>query len=104
MSPPDAPIVASDMPVATVRTSQGGISGFVVKSGTDLVLVEQISREINAHLIIVGTGRRRAVGDGGGLSTGNEYFQIVKAKASSYSSKGRTPLSASIMSGIEISI
>jgi len=40
MSPADAPIVATGMPVATVRTSQGGISGFVVKDGASLVLVD----------------------------------------------------------------
>jgi hypothetical protein len=40
MSPADAPIVASGMPVATVRTAQGGISGFVVKNGANLVLVD----------------------------------------------------------------
>jgi hypothetical protein len=40
MSGSDAPIVASGMPVATVRTPTGGISGFVVKSGADLVLVD----------------------------------------------------------------
>ena len=40
MQPADAPIVVSGMPVATVRTSTGGISGFVVKNGTDLVLVD----------------------------------------------------------------
>jgi hypothetical protein len=40
MLPTDAPIVASGMPVATVRTAQGGISGFVVKSGATLVLVD----------------------------------------------------------------
>ena len=40
MLPTDAPIVASGMPVATVRTAQGGISGFVVKSGANLVLVD----------------------------------------------------------------
>ena len=40
MSPSDAPIIASGMPVATVRTAQGGISGFVVKSGASLVLVD----------------------------------------------------------------
>ncbi len=40
MSPADAPIVASGMPVATVRTAQGGISGFVVKNGASLVLVD----------------------------------------------------------------
>jgi hypothetical protein len=40
MSPTDAPIVASAMPVATVRTAQGGISGFVIKSGANLTLVD----------------------------------------------------------------
>src|SRR5579862_98141 len=51
MSPAAAPIVASDMPVATVRTSQGGISGFVVKSGADLVLVDSNF----ANPIVLGT-------------------------------------------------
>lgn len=40
MSAGDAPIVASGMPVVTVRTATGGISGFVVKSGANLVLVD----------------------------------------------------------------
>jgi hypothetical protein len=40
MATTDAPIVASAMPVATVHTSQGGISGFVIKSGANLVLVD----------------------------------------------------------------
>jgi hypothetical protein len=40
MSPAVAPIVATGMPVATVRTAQGGISGFVVKNGASLVLVD----------------------------------------------------------------
>ena len=40
MSPTDAPITVSGMPIATVRTAQGGISGFVVKSGAQLVLVD----------------------------------------------------------------
>jgi hypothetical protein len=40
MSTTASPIVASGMPVATVRTAQGGISGFVVKSRADLVLVD----------------------------------------------------------------
>ena len=35
-----APIVASGMPLATVRTAQGGISGFVIKSGASLMLVD----------------------------------------------------------------
>jgi len=40
MAPTDSPITASGMPLATVRTSQGGISGFVVKSGANLLLVD----------------------------------------------------------------
>ena len=40
MGPTDAPIVASGMPLATVRTALGGIAGFVVKSGASLVLVD----------------------------------------------------------------
>jgi hypothetical protein len=40
MSATSAPIVASGMPLATVRTSQGGIAGFVVKSGASLALVD----------------------------------------------------------------
>jgi hypothetical protein len=40
MAATDAPIPVSGMPVATVRTSLGGIAGFVVKSGVNLVLVD----------------------------------------------------------------
>ncbi len=40
MSSSAAPIVVSAMPVATVRTAAGGISGFVIKSGASLVLVD----------------------------------------------------------------
>lgn len=40
MSPTDAPIVVSGMPVTTVHTSLGGISGFVIKSGANLALVD----------------------------------------------------------------
>jgi hypothetical protein len=40
MSSSAAPIAVSEMPVATVRTALGGISGFVVKNGADLVLVD----------------------------------------------------------------
>ncbi len=40
MSPTDAPITVSAMPVATVRSASGGIAGFVIKSGTQLVLVD----------------------------------------------------------------
>jgi len=40
MAPTDAPITVSAMPVATVHTPSGGISGFVAKSGANLVLVD----------------------------------------------------------------
>ncbi len=40
MAATDAPIVASTMPVVAVHTPQGGISGFVTRSGADLVLVD----------------------------------------------------------------
>jgi hypothetical protein len=40
MAATDAPITVSAMPVATVHTSTGGISGFVAKSGANLVLVD----------------------------------------------------------------
>ena len=40
MTAATAPIVVSAMPVATVRTALGGISGFVIRNGTDLVLVD----------------------------------------------------------------
>jgi hypothetical protein len=40
MTAATAPIVVPAMPVATVRTALGGISGFVIKSGADLVLVD----------------------------------------------------------------
>jgi hypothetical protein len=51
MSPASAPIVASDMPIATVRTSQGGIAGFVVKDGANLLLVDSNF----ANPIVLGT-------------------------------------------------
>jgi hypothetical protein len=40
MAPTDAPIVASAMPLAAVKNAQGGITGFVAKSGANLVLVD----------------------------------------------------------------
>ena len=40
MGPADTPLVVPGMPVATVRTAQGGISGFVLKSGASLVLTD----------------------------------------------------------------
>ena len=40
MSPSDAPVTVAGMPVATVHTSLGGIAGFVVTSGAQLVMVD----------------------------------------------------------------
>lgn len=51
MSPATAPIAVSAMPVATVRTSQGGIAGFVIKDGASLELVDSNF----ANPIVLGT-------------------------------------------------
>jgi hypothetical protein len=40
MTATSTPIVASDLPVATVHSASGGILGFVIKSGANLVLVD----------------------------------------------------------------
>jgi hypothetical protein len=40
MAPTDAPITVSAVPVTTVRSALGGISGFVIKSGANLTLVD----------------------------------------------------------------
>jgi hypothetical protein len=40
MSASAAPIAASAMPIATVRNAEGGITGFVIKSGATLTLVD----------------------------------------------------------------
>jgi hypothetical protein len=40
MSAGTVPVVVSAMPVATVRTAQGGISGFVIENGSALQLVD----------------------------------------------------------------
>jgi hypothetical protein len=41
MSAPTAPIVVTAMPVATVHTSTGDISGYVIKDGANLTLVDE---------------------------------------------------------------
>jgi hypothetical protein len=40
MSATAAPVTVSAMPVATVRSASGGITGFVIKSGAQLVMVD----------------------------------------------------------------
>ena len=40
MSTTDAPVTVSAMPIATVHSASGGITGFVIKSGAQLVLVD----------------------------------------------------------------
>lgn len=51
MSATSAPITATGMPLATVRTAQGGIAGFVIKSGASLVEVDSNF----ANPIVLGT-------------------------------------------------
>ncbi len=40
MSTTDAPVTVSAMPIATVHSATGGVTGFVIKSGAQLVLVD----------------------------------------------------------------
>jgi hypothetical protein len=51
MSASSAPIAVSAIPAATVRTWQGGISGFVIKSGANL---EQVDSNFS-NAIVLGT-------------------------------------------------
>ena len=54
MSPTDAPITVSAMPVATVHSASGGIAGFVIKSGAQLVQVDNNF----ANPVVLGTFAR----------------------------------------------
>jgi hypothetical protein len=51
MSTTDAPLIAAAMPIATVHTAQGAISGFVAKSGANLVLLDGDA----ANPVVIGT-------------------------------------------------
>ena len=51
MSSTDAPITVSAMPVATVHSATGSITGFVIKSGTQLVMVDNTF----ANPVVLGT-------------------------------------------------
>lgn len=76
MSPQIAPIVAPDMPVATVRTSQGGISGFVMKDGNSLVLVDSNLANpiaLGTFSAPIGTAVALPVGTTQGYPTGQLY-------------------------------
>ncbi|MGC1386642.1 MAG: hypothetical protein WA807_01405 [Steroidobacteraceae bacterium] len=77
MASTDAPIIVSGMPVATVRTAQGGISGFVVKSGATLQLVD--SNFANAAVLgtfaaPIGVAVALPVGTTQGYPTGQLYL------------------------------
>lgn len=76
MSPTSTPLVASGMPVATVRTSQGGISGFVVKDGANLVLVDNNFANpivLGTFSAPIGTAVALPVGTTQGYPTGQLY-------------------------------
>ena len=51
MSPTDAPITVSAMPIATVHSATGSITGFVIKSGAQLVMVD----DNFANPVVLGT-------------------------------------------------
>jgi hypothetical protein len=76
MAPTDTPIVASGMPIATVRTAQGGISGFVVKSGASLVLVDSNFANpvvLGEFATPIGVAQALPVGTSQGYPTGQLY-------------------------------
>ncbi len=76
MSASSAPIVVSAMPVAAVRTSQGGITGFVIKDGANLELVDSnfsnptVLGTLNAP---IGVAAALPVGTTQGFPTGQLY-------------------------------
>jgi hypothetical protein len=70
------PMTVSAMPLATVRTAQGGISGFVIKSGTDLVLVDANFANpivLGTFTAPIGVAVALAVGTTQGYPTGQLY-------------------------------
>jgi hypothetical protein len=76
MSAMAAPIAVSGMPVATVRTAQGGISGFVVKSGATLQLVDSNFANpvvLGSFAAPIGVAVALAVGTTQGYPTGQLY-------------------------------
>jgi hypothetical protein len=76
MSAADAPIVVAGMPVATVRTAEGGISGFVVKSGAMLRLVDSNFENpitIGSFAAPIGVAVALPVGTTQGYPTGQLY-------------------------------
>jgi hypothetical protein len=77
MTATDAPITVSAMPVATVRTSLGGISGFVVKSGANLVLVDSNFANpvvLGSFVAPIGVAVALPVGTIQGYPTGQLYL------------------------------
>jgi len=76
MASTDAPVVVSGMPVATVRTALGGISGFVVKSGADLMLVDSNFANpivLGSFAAPIGVAQVLPVGTTQGYPTGQLY-------------------------------
>ena len=78
MSSSDAPLVAAAMPIATVHTAQGGISGFVAKSGANLVLLDVNAANpvvIGTFPAVIGVAAALPVGTVQGYPTG-ELFVV----------------------------
>jgi hypothetical protein len=76
MAPTDSPIVSAAMPVATVHTAEGGISGFVVKSGTSLELVDSNLQNpvvLGQFHAPIGVAQALPVGTSQGYPTGQLY-------------------------------
>ncbi len=77
MAPTDTPITVMAMPVVTVRTSSGGISGFVVKSGASLELVDSNFANpvvLGTFATPIGVATALAVGTTQGYPTGQLFI------------------------------
>jgi hypothetical protein len=76
MSATTAPIAVTAMPVATVRTAEGGISGFVIKSAANLVLVDSNFANpvvLGTFATPIGVAAALPVGTTQGYPTGQLY-------------------------------
>jgi hypothetical protein len=76
MSATSAPITAAGMPIATVRTAEGGISGFVLKVGPSLVLVDANAANpvtLGTFAAPIGVAVALPVGTTQGYPTGQLY-------------------------------
>jgi hypothetical protein len=107
MSATSAPIVTTGMPVATVHNASGGITGFVITSGANLVLVNSSFSDpvtLGTFAATIGVAVALPVGTTQGYPTGQLYvvdgnivyvnYTAQTVSASLYSIPNWTPTNA----------